>query len=467
MTKTSIILTVIVAYQVVLLAIGWWASKRNHDQEDYYLGGRQLGPWVASLSAATSSSSAWSLLGVSGAAYTWGLQAIWLIPAVLIGFYINWYWIAPRLQQRSHTNGAVTLVEFLSFDKNSHKDQRLRRIGASIILFSFTFYIASQFQAAGTTFAQVLPVSTATAIIIGASIILIYVWLGGFWAASITDALQGLVMVAVAAILPMIAITEVGGFNALFEAMEALNEPGLLELVDQPSLITAIIFVLGLFAIGFGYPGQPHVVNRFMALGNADDIKTARRIAMSWGIIIFCGMVLLGWCARVLLADIDNAEDALILSSELLLHPVFSGIVIAGILSAIMSTADSQLLTAASAVSHDMGVSSKAGSLQLSRWVVLILGVLAVLLSILSPEAIFSRVLFAWQALAAAFGPILVIMLWRGHIQPSYKIASMLIGFIGTVGLSFTENAPGDALERWVPMLLALVICWLGSYKRV
>ena len=175
----------------------------------------------------------------------------------------------------------------------------------------------------------------------------------------------------------------------------------------------------------------------------------------------------LGWCARVLLADIDNAEDALILSSELLLHPVFSGIVIAGILSAIMSTADSQLLTAASAVSHDMGVSSKAGSLQLARWVVLILGVLAVLLSILSPAAIFSRVLFAWQALAAAFGPILVIMLWRGHIQPSYKIASMLIGFIGTVGLSFTENAPGDALERWVPMLLALVICWLGSYKRV
>ena len=161
-------------------------------------------------------------------------------------------------------------------------------------MFSFTFYIASQFQAAGTTFAQVLPVSTATAIIIGASIILIYVWLGGFWAASITDALQGLVMVAVAAILPMIAITEVGGFNALFEAMEALNEPGLLELVDQPSLITAIIFVLGLFAIGFGYPGQPHVVNRFMALGNADDIKTARRIAMSWGIIIFCGMVLFG-----------------------------------------------------------------------------------------------------------------------------------------------------------------------------
>lgn len=465
MNKTAIILIVISIYQVLLLAIGWWASRRNHDNEDYYLGGRQLGPWVASLSAATSSSSAWSLLGVSGAAYAWGLQAVWLIPAVLTGFLINWYLIAPRLQQQSRANGAVTLLEFLSTDSGGVSHKNLRRLGALIVLFSFTFYIASQFQAAGATFAQVLPISTAMAILIGAGVILVYVWLGGFWAASVTDALQGIVMAAVAVLLPLLALLEVGGIGELMQRMYALDQPALLRVVDQPGLLSGIVFVIGLFGIGFGYPGQPHVVNRFMALRDPGAIKAARRIAISWAVIVFCGMVLLGWCARVLLVDINNPEDALLLLSELLLHPVLAGIVVAGILSAIMSTADSQLLTAASSVSHDGGLNSQLNPLQLARYVVVILGVLAVLLSILSPQAIFDRVLFAWQALAAAFGPILVVMLWRGAIDVSYKLAAMVVGFAGTVSLSFAENSPGDAVERWVPMLAALIICWIGARK--
>lgn len=465
MSTTTTIITVIVVYQCVLLAIGWWASRRNNDTEDFYLGGRQLGPWVASLSAATSSSSAWSLLGVSGAAFAWGLQAIWLIPAVLSGFLINWYLVAPRLHRASHASGALTLVEFIAGDthnQSAQQKQRLRWIGALIILFCFAFYIAAQFQAAGTTFARVLPISSELAIIVGAIVVLAYIWLGGFWAASVTDALQGIIMAAVALLLPGLALYQVGGFEQLIAGLTALNDPGLLAIVDQPSLITAILFVIGLFGIGFGYPGQPHVVNRFMAMADAKQIPTARRIAIVWGIIIFAGMVLLGLCGRVLLSDLGNREDVLLALGQQLLHPVLAGIVIAGVLSAIMSTADSQLLTAASAVSHDM----QNSKMHTARWVVLTIGFIAVLLAIFFPEAIFSRVLFAWQALAAAFGPVLMVMLWRGPIRPEWKLAAVLTGFFTTIIISFFPNAPGDSAERLIPLILATALALWGSKKQ-
>lgn len=465
MSRTTTIILVIVAYQIVLLGIGWWASRRNNDNEDFYLGGRKLGPVVAALSAATSSSSAWSLLGVSGAAFAWGIQSIWLVPAVLTGFLINWYLVAPRLHKQSHANGAVTVVEFIAIGTdNNHSSEQVRRIrliGALIILFSFAFYIAAQFQAAGSTFARVLPVSSETAIIIGAVVVMAYVWLGGFWAASVTDALQGFVMLAVAMLLPTLALIKVGGLGELLAGLQALNDPGLLAIVNQPGLLTAMLFVAGLFGIGFGYPGQPHVVNRFMAMADGKQIPTARRIAIAWGVVIFAGMVLLGLCGRVLINGLDNSEDVLLAVGELLLHPVLAGVVIAGVLSAIMSTADSQLLTAASAVSHDM----QHSKMSTARWVVLGIGVAAIVLAIFFPEAIFSRVLFAWQALGAAFGPVLMVMLWRGPIQPNWKLAAILTGFLATIVISFFPNAPGDSAERWIPLILATALALHGSKK--
>ena len=205
------LIATLILYQVLLLGIGWWASKRTDDNEDFYLGGRKLGAAVAALSASASSSSAWSLLGVSGAAYAWGLPAIWLIPATLLGFFINWYWVAPRLWQRSRDNNALTLTEFLAGPPGDPARKTIMWIGAAVILFSFTFYIAAQFQAAGHTFASALNMDPIAAILLGAAIVLAYVMLGGFWAASITDSLQGILMALSALVLPLIALSAVGG----------------------------------------------------------------------------------------------------------------------------------------------------------------------------------------------------------------------------------------------------------------
>ena len=462
------VLTTLIAYQVLMLGIGWWASKRNSDSEDFYLGGRKLGPMVAALSASASSSSAWSLLGVSGAAFAWGLPAIWLIPSTIAGFLINWYLIAPRLYTQSRASGALTLTEFIAGPPGDPARQTIMRMGAGVILFSFTFYIAAQFQAAGTTFASVLGIEQGTAIMIGAAVVLAYVWLGGFWAASVTDTVQGLLMAFSALLLPLLAVIAVGGPVELVGSMFHSDVNGYQLWTDQASFPAALGFVFGLFGIGLGYPGQPHVVNRFMAIESEKAIVHGRRIAVGWACIIYTGMVLLGWCGRILVENLGDGEQLLFVLATMLLPALLAGVMVSAILSAIMSTADSQLLVAASSVSHDLKGEHGSGAdgLVRARWVVLLIGVLAIILAIVFPDRIFSRVLFAWQALAAAFGPLLVVTLWRGPVRPGWRIAALATGFVMTIALSWTVESPGDWVERLIPLAVALVLAWVGSKSR-
>ncbi|NKI34425.1 sodium/proline symporter [Wenzhouxiangella sp. XN79A] len=458
------LIATMIAYLVALLAIGVWAQRRTRDTADFHLAGRKMGPWVAALSASASSSSAWTLLGMSGAAYAWGLEAIWLVPAVVSGFVINWVFVAPRLQPASHANGALTLVEFLASGVDAVTERRLRALGALIILFCFTFYVASQFQAAGTAIGAAMPVSATVAIISGAAIVIAYVFLGGFWAASVTDALQGLMMLLVALVLPVAALIAVGGFDAIFDGLRALDDPSLVRWADQPNLPLAVVFVAGLFGIGIGYPGQPHVVNRFMALERPESIRIARAVALTWAALIYTGMVLLGWAGRVLMPELADGESLLLVLAADLLPAVIGGLIAGGVLAAIMSTADSQLLVAGSAVSHDLR--NGHFSLALDRIVIIVLGIAAVVLALFFPATIFDRVLFAWQGLGNAFGPLLLILLIYGGVKPGHRLAAMATGFVLTVALSFTPNAPGDAVERLVPFFLALAIAWVGRVRR-
>jgi len=453
----------LLVYLVLLLSIGVWAQKRVGDTADFHLAGRRMGPVVASLSASSSSSSAWTLLGVSGAAYAWGLQALWLVPAIWSGFFINWVFIAPRLQPASRDSGALTLVEFLGRGAGAGSERRIRAFGAAIILFCFTFYVASQFQAAGAALDTALPVDTTVAILAGAAIVIAYVFLGGFWAASVTDALQGLMMLFVALVLPVVALVAVGGPAGLYSGLQALEDPSLTRLVDQPGVLLSWVFVAGLFGIGLGYPGQPHVVNRFMALRSGGEIRFARNIALAWAAIIYIGMVLLGWCGRVLMPELVDGESVLLELAVELLPAVLGGLVTGGVLAAIMSTSDSQLLVAGSAVSHDL----RRGrfSLAIDRVVIVLLGMAAVALALWFPASIFERVLFAWQALGNAFGPLLVVMLFSGGVRPGYRLAAMLVGFSLTVAISFFPQAPGNAVERLVPLFISLFIALAGVQR--
>jgi sodium/proline symporter len=456
MTRAEAILYTLIVYKLVLVAIGVWASRRMHDTDDFFLGGRRLGGWVAAISASASSSSAWTLVAVSGMAYLWGWPALWLFPATLSGFLINWLWVGPRLMRASRTANAITLTEFLAGpDARDGWPRRIVLLASGVVLFSFTFYIAAQFQAAGNAFASAFELEMPTAIMIGAAVVLLYTLLGGFWAVSVTDTLQGLVMALTALVLPIAAVVAAGGPGAVLDTLAAQGPA----IGGPPTAgIAAVGFVLGTLGIGLGYPGQPHVVNRFMALRDPRALRDGQVIAISWAVIIYAGMLTVGLAARALFGGQLADEQVLFEVTNRLFAPVVAGIMIAAVLSAIMSTADSQLLVAASSVSHDLPRQGR-GSLAVSRLVVALISMLAVAVAVLLPQTIFARVLFAWTALGAAFGPPLLVKLAGFEIPPPRLFAAMATGFLATLCFYWLPGTPGDWMERLVPFFMSLAIC--------
>lgn len=469
MENSTAILVTLVVYNLLLLGIGFWATGRTHDESEFFLGGRRLGAWVASLSASASSSSAWTLLGVSGAAYLWGLPAIWLIPATVSGFIINWFFVAPRMRLQSREMDAITLTDYLTERNDKRLTHIIRNTASFIVLFSFVFYVASQFQASGKMFHAIFALTDQMSIFIGAAIVVVYIMLGGFWAVSVTDMLQGLLMVGAAVVLPCAALIGVGGFGGLWAGLVDQGSPGLLEWTTGTSAWTGALFIIGLLGIGLGYPGQPHVVNRFMAIQDEKSLRRGKVIAILWAVLIYTGMVILGLCGRVLIPNLADHEQAFFSTAGQLLPPVIAGIVIAAVLSAIMSTVDSQLLVAASCITHDSSLQWKRHSpsrrLLYSRLTVLTVTGLAVWLALGVSEAIFSRVLFAWHALGSAFGPLVLVRVQGRPIRPAYTLAAMVVGFVGTVILNNQPNTPGDIAERYIPFLVSLVIAWMGRVK--
>ena len=468
MESTGAVLGTLIVYNLLLIGVGLWARGRNRDVEDFFLAGRGLGPWVAAISASASSSSAWTLLGVSGAAYAWGWPALWLFPATVGGFLLNWLWVAPRLQGLAREEDAVTLSEVIAPSTLGDLRNIVLRAAALIIVFCFVFYVASQFEAAGKAFESVFGLSKQSSILIGAAIVLAYTMLGGFWAVSVTDSIQGLLMVVAGIVLPVVALAAVGGIGAMTDGLEEIGNAGSPVSNGALGAMTGVFFVLGLSGIAINYPGQPHVVNRFMALKDERSLRQGRIIALSWAVLVYTGMLLLGLSARVLFADLGDSEQVLFKAAAELLPAVVAGVMLAAVLSAIMSTADSQLLVASSAISYDWHVAKgrSATSLAGSRTTVVVILLLATALALVWRADIFSRVLFAWSAAGSAFGPILIMRLLGRSVSPGGTLAAMLAGFGLTVVISWFPNMPGDFAERIVPFVAAMAIAVFSSRSK-
>ena len=473
MEPATVLLSTLVAYKLGLLGIGLWASRRIGTGDDFHLAGRGLGPWVASISAAASSSSAWTLLGVSGAAYTWGLSAVWLFPACLLGFVLNGWVVAGPLRRLSRETGAVTLLGILAHGLDIRSARAVLRVGGTILLFSLLVYVASQFKAAGVTFSETFGMGEIPAIVAGGGIVLLYTMSGGFWAVSITDLLQGLVMAAAAVLVPVTALDAVGGPTGLLDSLRVGGETmsganGFLALdwtrgYTGPALLG---FIAGTLGIGLGYPGQPHVVNRFMALRENREVRKAAWIGVGWACVIYSGMLIAGLCGRVLINNIGNNEAVLLALTEELFSPIWAGVIIAAILSAIMSTADSQLLACGSTVSQDWRRSllgNKSAGVGLDRLTVAGIGAAAIGAAILIDQSIFDSVLFAWSVLGAAFGPLLLVRLWKGPVGGPWALASICAGAGTSISWAFLP-ALDEALYELVPaFILAFGIALRGN----
>ena len=468
MKTASIVLLTLVAYQVLLVMIGLWASRRTRSKADFFIGGRSLGPMVAAISYSSSASSAWTLLGISGIAYVMGVGALWVATGSVLGMLVAWFWVAPRLMRQSREQQLVTLTDLLLKGMEGPLRRALLWLVSLIIVVSFSFYVAAQFQGAAGAFASTFGLSVPVSILTGAAIIMIYTLLGGFWAVSVTDTVQGLLMAVCALLLPVFALQALGGWDGFVDGLAATDNYRRLDWRAGHVGLAGAGFVLGFISIGIGTFGQPHLLVRFMALRDENTLRQARLLTIAWYLLVFMSMCFLGLAGHILFPVIDDPETVLFALSESLLPPLVGGILVAAVLSAIMSTADSQLLVAASALAHDLGLGrgSERRTLLVSRLSVVALVVVAVAIAYFLPERIFSRVLFAWIALGSAFGPLVFARLAGWQLRPDATLASVCAGFGSAVALYLAPDTPGDIAERALPFILASLCLWLGRRRK-
>ena len=329
----------------------------------------------------------------------------------------------------------------------------------------FTFYVASQFQAAANAFEGSLGISVQSGILLGAGVILAYTLLGGFLAVSLTDSVQGLLMLLVSLLVPAVVVFALIAISGTSHLFSVTGEP--FSLAPPQAGLAAAGFLVGSLCVGLGQPGQPHVANRFMAARDQRAVRQGRIIALVWVVLVFAGMGILGLAGRVLYSDVGNPESLFFVATERLLPPVLSGIVIAAVLSAIMSTADSQLLTGAAAVSRDWSLARarRAVGLKFTYAAVVAITVGATLIALYAPQSVFLRVLFAWHALGASFAPLVYMAVLGRQVKSAYALAVLVCGFTLTVLLHWQPDTPGDWAERLVPMIVTLSIAIAGSRR--
>jgi sodium/proline symporter len=461
---STVVLITLVSYKALLVLIGLWAQRRVSSEQDFFLAGRQLGPWVAAVSYSASAASAWTLLGMSGLAFTLGLSALWVALGAVLGCGFSWFVLAPRVMRLGGDQSILSATEFIALGTEGEQRQRIITLASAIILFCFLVYVASQFQGAGNTFASTFDMSSAESIVLGGLIILVYTLLGGFWAVSVTDTIQGLLMILTAILLPAAAILHFGGPFEFFATLAERGGATYMSPWGNSVGLTALGMVLGSLAIGISSFGQPHLVARFMALRDQQALRQGQVIATGWYAVVFFGMCLVGFSGRLLVPELESSEQVFFAVNEQLFPSALGAVLLAAVLSAIMSTADSMLLVTGTTVAHDMGITRRhqLQALLISRVVIAIISALAIVVAIYLPATIFQRVLFAWVAIGSSLGPIIVCRALGLAVPPARVLPAMACGFAAAVACYLLPNTPGDILERTAPFALGIAILLAG-----
>ena len=462
------LLVTFVAYLILILFLGIKAYRRTHSLDDYILGGRKLGAVVTALSVGASDMSGWLLLGLPGAIYLSGLSEIWIGIGLVLGAYCNWLFVSKRLRIYSqHANNSLTLPDY--FENRFNDTARvLRLVSAFVILLFFTFYTASGLVGGAILFENSFGLQYSTALISGGLIIVGYTFIGGFLAVAWTDAVQAVLMFFALLVAPTVVILNSGGTDVVWQQMQAVN-PQSTELFSNMTLIG----FLSLIAWGLGYFGQPHILARFMAVENPRKLVAARRIAMVWMVLVLFGSVATGLAGIAYFADnpLENPETVFIALSQQLFNPWIAGIITAAILSAIMSTVDSQLLVSSSVISEDFyrvfvrPQASEKELLMVSRGAVIAIALLAMVIASDRESRVLDLVSYAWAGFGAAFGPVIVFSLFWRKMTAASAIAGMIVGAVTVVVWSnlkgglfdLYEIVPGFALASLVIVIITLM----------
>jgi sodium/proline symporter len=474
-TNNTITLTFLV-YLLIVLIIGFIAWRRTKNLSDYILGGRQLSSGVAALSAQASDMSGWLLMGLPGYAYLSGFESGWLLIGLLTGTYLNWRIVAARLRTATEQYGdSLTLPDYFERRFNDHSGM-LRIVSASFILIFFTFYTSSGLVAGGKLFEIVFGMPYQLAVIAGTATVVIYTFLGGFLAVSWTDFFQGLLMFLALIIVAVIGLDQAGGFAGMSISMAGHNLHLLIPFTSADGQALTWIAVVSLLGWGLGYFGQPHILARFMAIKSAELVPRARHIALIWVAIALSAGLLVGLEGIVLvdppLRGADSEKVFMVLTG-LLLNPVIAGICLAGILAAIMSTADSQLLVASSAISEDFYKGllkpkklTDERLLQVGRLAVVGIAIVAMVLALNADSTVLDLVAYAWAGFGAAFGPTIIMSLYWKSANYLGALAGILTGGLTVMIWKQLSGGPWGIFDLYeiVPgVILSFIAFWLLS----
>ena len=462
------LLVTFVAYLILILFLGIKAYRRTHSLDDYILGGRKLGAVVTALSVGASDMSGWLLLGLPGAIYLSGLSEIWIGIGLVLGAYCNWLFVSKRLRIYSqHANNSLTLPDYFE-NRFNDTTRALRLVSAFVILLFFTFYTASGLVGGAILFENSFGLQYSTALISGGLIIVGYTFIGGFLAVAWTDAVQAVLMFLALLVAPTVVILSSGGMDVVWQQMQAVN-PQSTKLFSNMTLIG----FLSLIAWGLGYAGQPHILARFMAVESPQKLVAARRIAMVWMILVLFGSIATGLAGIAYFADnpLENPETVFITLSQKLFSPWVAGIITAAILSAIMSTVDSQLLVSSSVISEDFyrvfvrPQASEKELLMVSRGAVIAIALLAMAIASDRETRVLDLVSYAWAGFGAAFGPVIMFSLFWRSMTAASAIAGMIVGAVTVVVWSnmsgglfdLYEIVPGFALASAVIVIITML----------
>ena len=421
---------VFIIYLLFMIGIGvyFFVKSRNGGEKDYFLGGRQMGPWVSALSAGASDMSAWVLMGLPASIYAAGIGQAWIAIGLAVGYAISWTVEAPRLRRFTiEANDAITLPQYLT-NRFLSKSKSLQIICAVIFLVAYTIYAASSMKACGTLFHTVIGIDSTVAMYIAAVIIVVYTFLGGFSAVCWTDFFQGLLMLAALLIAPIFALAIINGGGG---AASAASLPD-----GYWNLFSNWKDIVSGLGWGLGYFGMPHIIIRFMSVRSDKDLKKSAKIGIAWNVLIVLFSVAAGCIGHLLMGEIDDNSTVFIQMVRKMFPAIISGVLLSAILAASMSTADSQLLSSASAFASDVykpiirkGKAGDREMLWVGRVVVLCISVIAVIIAS-NPNSgtIMGLVENAWGLFGAAFGPAIMLSLFWKRFNFGGAVAGIVVG---------------------------------------
>jgi sodium/proline symporter len=434
----SVITVIFIIYLAVLAGLAIWSRSETHSVSGYFIAGKKLPPWVVAFSTNATGESGWLLLGLTGMGYVAGAQAFWVVAGEVIGIALAWLLLSRRIKRLSDASDSITVPDVLAarFNDQTHV---LRKISLLIILVMVGAYVAAQMVATGKAFDGFTGMDYSTGVLVGAAIIILYTLVGGYKAVAWTDLVQGILMLLGLIIVPWIAIEAAGGWASVTENLVG-QDPGLLTPWGPEGKSTAaIIGILSFLAVGLPFMGVPQLMVRFMSARSEESLVPAMVISVIVILLFDVGAVLTGMAGRALFPGLEDPESILPVISTTLLHPVLGGVMMVVVLAAIMSTVDSLLILASSAVVRDYWQQIRGSSLSdralahRGKLVTVVIGVIGIAFALHQTPLVFWFVLFAWSGLGAAFGPVLLCGLWYPGTTLAGAVAGMLGGFLTTV----------------------------------